>query len=66
MEDKIKLLEEIKELFDRQNLKEFEISKELLEYLEIEDLRNLKRKILSSLSNLDDEQKEWLKGFIKD
>ena len=66
MEDKIKLLEEIKELFDRQNLKEFEISKELLEYLEIEDLRNLKRKILSSLSNLDDEQKEWLKGFIED
>ncbi len=66
MDDKKALINEIKELWKSQNLTEFDISPELLEYLELKDLEELKRKILNSLTTLSDEQKEWLKRFKKD
>ena len=66
MEDKKMLLDEIKELWRSENIKEFDIAPELLEYLEIEDLQKLKAKILNSLNTLSQEQKEWLAKFRKD
>jgi len=65
MQDKLRVLNEIKELSKRQNIQEFEIAPELLEYLELSDLEKLKAKILSSLTTLSDEQKNWLMQFKK-
>lgn len=65
MEDKKIILNEIKELWKSKNIKEFEIAPELLEYLELEDLKKLKAKILNSLKDLTNEQKEWLNKFKK-
>jgi len=66
MEDKKSLLEDIKKLWKSENIKDFDIAPELLEYLELEDLQKLKTKILNSLSNLNSEQKEWLAKFRKE
>ena len=65
MEDKRLILNEIKELWKSHNIKEFDIAPELLEYLELEDLKKLKAKILNSLKDLSSEQKEWLAKFKK-
>ena len=65
MQDKKALLNEIKELWKSENIKDFDIAPELLEYLELKDLQELKAKILDSLSNLNEEQKEWLFKFRK-
>ena len=67
MQDKKRaLVEEIKELWQNSLTSEFDIATELLEYLELKDLEDLKRKILNSLSNLTKEQKEWLQQFKKE
>ncbi len=63
MQEKEKLLQEIKELFAKQNLQEFTIAPKLLEYLSLKDLQELKAKILHSLSTLSSEDKEWLQQF---
>ncbi len=65
MEDKKSLLNEIKELWKSENIENFDIAPELLEYLELKDLQELKERILNSMSNLTDEQKEWLSQFRK-
>ena len=65
MEDKKSLLNEIKELWSNKNIKEFDIAPELLEYLELKDLQELKARILNSMQNLTQEQKEWLEKFKK-
>ena len=66
MDDKKTILMEIKELWKDPNLTEFDISEEILEYLNLNDLIELKAKILNSLSNLSKEQKEWLSKFRMD
>ncbi|HHD74936.1 MAG TPA: hypothetical protein ENL00_03850 [Nitratifractor sp.] len=66
MEEKEKLLKEIKELWSDKSLPKFAIAPELLEYLELNDLIELKRKILNSQSCLSQEQKEWLAQFRKE
>ena len=65
MEEKIKLIEEIKELWNTENIPKFEIAPELLEYLTLDDLQELKAKILHSQKILSEEQKEWLFQFRK-
>jgi len=65
MEDKNRLLNDIKELWKSENIKSFDIAPELLEYLELTDLQKLKTRILSSLKELSNEQKEWLEKFKK-
>jgi len=65
MQDKLALIDEIKELYKQNNIEEIQIAPELLEYLELKDLQNLKAKVLESLSNLSQEQKEWLQQFKK-
>jgi len=65
MEDKKRLLNEIKELWNSKNIKSFDIAPEVLEYLEIDDLIKLKTKILDSMQNLTKEQKDWLEKFKK-
>jgi len=65
MDDKKALINDIKELWKSANLTEFDIAPELLDYLELKDLEELKSKILNSLTTLTDEQKEWLKRFKK-
>ncbi len=65
MEDKRLILNEIKELWKSNNIEDFDIAPELLEYLELEDLKKLKAKILNSLKDLNSEQKEWLAKFKK-
>ena len=65
MQDKLTLVDEIKELYKQNNIEEIQIAPELLEYLELKDLQNLKAKVLESLSNLSQEQKEWLQQFKK-
>ena len=66
MDDKKDLINEIKELWKSNNLTEFDIAPALLDYLELKDLAELKSKILTSLTTLTDEQKEWLKKFKSD
>ena len=67
MQDKKRaLVKEIKELWQNSLTSEFDIAPELLEYLELKDLEDLKRKILNSLINLTKEQKEWLQLFKKE
>ena len=66
MDDKKTILMEIKELWKDPNLTEFDISEEILEYLTLDDLIELKAKILNSLSNSSEEQKEWLSKFRMD
>ena len=65
MEDKRLILNEIKELWKSNNIEDFDIAPELLEYLELEDLKKLKAKILNSLKDLNSKQKEWLAKFKK-
>jgi len=65
MQDKLSLINEIKELWKSENIESFDIAPELLEYLELKDLKELKAKILKSKSNLSEEQKEWLFQFRK-
>ena len=65
MEAKTKLLNEIKELWSSENIEKFDIAPELLEYLEQKDLEDLKEKILKSMSELSEEQKDWLSQFRK-
>jgi len=65
MQDKKALLNEIKELWKSENIKDFDIAPELLEYLELKDLQELKAKILDSMANLNEDQKEWLFQFRK-
>ncbi len=64
-DEKLKIIKEIKELWNNQDIKEFEISLKLLDYLSIKDLENLKIKILDSYKKLNNEEKEWLKKFKK-
>ena len=65
MEDKKSLLNEIKELWANENIQGFDIAPELLEYLELKDLQELKEKILNSMTDLNEEQKDWLFQFRK-
>ena len=65
MEEKEKLIEEIKELWSNNDVPEFDIAPELLEYLTLRDLKELKAKILQSQKILSEEQKEWLLQFRK-
>jgi len=65
MQDKKALSNEIKELWRSKKIKDFNIAPELLEYLELKDLQELKVKILDSMRNLNKEQKEWLSKFRK-
>jgi len=65
MEDKKRLLNEIKELWSSENIEDFDISPELLEYLELKDLQELKSRILNSMQELSQEQKDWLFQFRK-
>jgi len=65
MQDKIALINEIKELWSSKNIQKFDIAPELLEYLELKDLQELKERILKSLSTLTQEQKDWLEQFKK-
>ncbi len=65
MEAKRELLNEIKELWSSENIEKFDIAPELLEYLELKDLEELKAKILKSMSELSEEQKDWLFQFRK-
>jgi len=65
MEDKNSLLNEIKELWKSKNIQNFDIAPELLEYLELKDLQKLKERILNSMKDLSEEQKEWLFQFRK-
>jgi len=66
MQDKLAIIDEIKEIYSNHNIEKLEIDEKLLEYLELKDLQNLKAKVLQSLSTLTSEQKEWLKQFKKD
>ncbi len=67
MLDKEDLLDDIKKLWNNSKIiEDFDISPQILEYLEIEDLEKLKYKILNSMKELNDEQKEWLSKFKKD
>jgi hypothetical protein len=66
MQDKLAIIDEIKEIYSNHNIEKLEIDEKLLEYLELKDLQNLKAKVLQSLSTLTNEQKEWLKQFKKD
>ena len=65
MDEKVKLIEEIKELWDAKDIPQFDIAPELLEYLTLSDLQELKAKILQSQKVLNEEQKEWLFQFRK-
>ncbi len=65
MEEKEKLIKEIKELWSSNDVPEFNIAPELLEYLTLHDLKELKAKILQSQKILSEEQKEWLLQFRK-
>ena len=66
MQDKKDLLNDIKKLWNNsKTIEDFDISPQILEYLEIEDLEKLKYKILNSMKELNDEQKEWLSKFKK-
>ena len=65
MEEKEKLIEEIKELWGEKDIPQFDIAPELLEYLTLSDLQELKAKILQSQKLLSEEQKEWLFQFRK-
>jgi len=65
MQDKKTLINEIKELWKSEKIEDFDISPELLKYLELKDLEELKAKILNSKTNLTQEQKDWLFQFRK-
>ena len=65
MDEKVKLIEEIKELWGEKDIPQFDIAPELLEYLTLSDLQELKAKILQSQKVLSEEQKEWLFQFRK-
>ena len=65
MDEKVKLIEEIKELWNTKDIPQFDIAPELLEYLTLRDLQKLKAKILQSQKVLSEEQKEWLLQFRK-
>jgi len=65
MDEKVKLIEEIKDLWGEKDTPRFEIAPELLEYLTLKDLQELKAKILQSQKVLSEEQKEWLFQFRK-
>jgi len=65
MDEKVKLIEEIKELWGEKDIPQFDIAPELLEYLTLSDLQELKAKILQSQKLLSEEQKEWLFQFRK-
>ena len=65
MDEKSRILLEIKELWNTETLPTFDIAPELLEYLELKDLNDLKAKILDSMNNLSEEQKDWLFQFRK-
>ncbi len=60
------LIDEIKQLWHNNLTSDFDIAPELLDYLEVKDLEELKKRILSSLSTLTPEQKEWLQQFKKE
>jgi hypothetical protein len=66
MQDKLALIDEIKEIYSRNNIPKLEIDENLLEYLELKDLQNLKAKVLQSLTKLSTQEKEWLMQFKKD
>lgn len=63
MNDKKQLLNEIKGLWSSKEITDFDIAPELLDYLSLDDLILLKRKILNSKENLSKEQQEWLQQF---
>jgi len=65
MQDKKRLIDEIKELWKSENIEDFDIAPELLEYLELKDLEELKAKILNSKAELSEKQKDWLFQFRK-
>ncbi len=62
--DKAKLLEEIEELI-AYGREEPTINPDLLVYLSVEDLINIKRKLLERVGTLSEEDKAWLEQFKK-
>ncbi len=62
--DKQKLLTEIEELISY-GRKDPTINPELLKYLEIADLKNIKAKLLQKNNTLSQEDKDWLEQFKK-
>ncbi len=62
--DKAKLLEEIEKLI-AYGREEPTINPDLLAYLSVEDLINIKRKLLERAGTLSEEDKAWLEQFKK-
>jgi len=62
--DKTQLLEEIEKLI-AYGRKEPTINPDLLVYLSIEDLINIKRKLFERVNTLSEEDKAWLEQFKK-
>ena len=62
--DKAQLLEEIEKLIAYGREKPT-INPDLLAYLSVEDLINIKRKLLERVGTLSEEDKAWLEQFKK-
>ncbi len=62
--DKAQLLEEIEKLI-AYGREEPTINPDLLAYLSVEDLINIKRKLLERVGTLSEEDKAWLEQFKK-
>ena len=62
--DKAQLLEEIEKLI-AYGREEPTINPDLLVYLRVEDLINIKRKLLERVGTLSEEDKAWLEQFKK-
>ncbi len=62
--DKAQLLEEIEKLI-AYGREEPTINPDLLVYLSVEDLNNIKRKLLERVGTLSEEDKAWLEQFRK-
>ncbi len=62
--DKAQLLEEIEKLI-AYGREEPTINPDLLVYLSVEDLINIKRKLLERVGTLSEEDKAWLEQFKK-
>ncbi len=62
--DKAQLLEEIEKLI-AYGREEPTINPDLLVYLSVEDLNNIKRKLLERVGTLSEEDKAWLEQFKK-
>ena len=65
MQTKEELLKEIEALLSYRTEDKLEINPNYLEYLELEDLRSIKKGILERKGKLTKEDLEWLEQFKK-